>query len=74
MEFVPGDIQLLKNSVILHARTEYEDFPEPERKRHLLRLWLTAHGGFSDGDAFLQQGIPRKPGIDSDTGSTEPRA
>ena len=42
MEFRPGDIQLLKNSVILHKRTAYEDWDEPERKRHLLRLWLAA--------------------------------
>jgi hypothetical protein len=68
MDFEPGDIQLLKNAVILHARTEYEDFPEPERKRHLLRLWLTAHSGFADGDAFLQQGIPKKEGVAPDAG------
>jgi hypothetical protein len=40
MDFRPGDIQLLHNHTILHARTGYEDWPEPERKRHLLRLWL----------------------------------
>jgi hypothetical protein len=42
MDFEPGDIQFLDNATILHARTAYEDFAEPERKRHLLRLWLTA--------------------------------
>ena len=73
MDFEAGDIQLLKNSVILHARTEYEDFPEPERKRHLLRLWLTAHSGFADGDAFLQQGIPKKDGAAPDAGVDSPR-
>ena len=41
MDFQPGDIQLLHNHTILHSRTAYEDWPEPERKRHLLRLWLT---------------------------------
>lgn len=41
MELEPGDIQWLSNHSILHARTAYEDFPEPERKRHLLRLWLS---------------------------------
>jgi hypothetical protein len=25
---------------ILHSRTEYQDYPEPERKRHYMRLWL----------------------------------
>jgi len=41
MAFEPGDIQLLSNHVVLHARTAYEDHAEPERKRHLLRLWLS---------------------------------
>jgi hypothetical protein len=40
MAFEPGDIQLLHNHTILHDRTAYEDWPEPEHKRHLLRLWL----------------------------------
>jgi len=56
MEFRPGDIQLLKNSVILHKRTEYEDWDEPDRKRHLLRLWLAAPD-FDDGDEQLRGGI-----------------
>jgi hypothetical protein len=40
MHFTPGDIQILHNHTILHARSAYEDWPEVERKRHLLRLWL----------------------------------
>jgi Taurine catabolism dioxygenase TauD, TfdA family len=56
MEFRPGDIQLLKNSVILHKRTAYEDWEEPDRKRHLLRLWLAAPD-FDDGDEQLRGGI-----------------
>jgi hypothetical protein len=41
MQFAPGDIQLVSNHLILHARTGYEDHVEPARKRHLLRLWLS---------------------------------
>ncbi len=41
MMFEPGDIQILNNHVCLHARTHYEDFDEPDRKRHLLRMWLS---------------------------------
>ena len=41
MHFEPGDIQLLNNHVIYHGRTRYEDFPEEDRKRLLLRLWLS---------------------------------
>jgi hypothetical protein len=44
MQFEPGDIQLVSNHVILHARTAYEDWPDAARKRHLLRLWLTLDG------------------------------
>lgn len=40
MEFRPGDMQFLHNHQILHSRTDFEDWPEPARKRHLLRLWL----------------------------------
>ena len=40
MELQPGDIQLVHNHTILHDRTAFEDYPEPERKRHLLRLWV----------------------------------
>ncbi|WP_077000550.1 TauD/TfdA family dioxygenase [Variovorax sp. KK3] len=36
----PGDIQLLNNHVTYHARTNYEDSAEPEKKRLLLRMWL----------------------------------
>lgn len=45
MELEPGDIQLVHNHTILHDRTAFEDFPEPERKRHLLRLWLAPSAG-----------------------------
>lgn len=45
MEFLPDDMQFLCNHCILHARTGYDDWPEPERRRHLLRLWLACEGG-----------------------------
>ena len=44
MSFQPGDMQFVHNHTILHDRTAFEDWPEPERKRHLLRLWLAAPG------------------------------
>jgi hypothetical protein len=44
MELQPGDMQFLHNHTILHDRTAFEDWAEPERKRHLLRLWLAAPG------------------------------
>lgn len=63
MRLEPGEINYLKNNAVLHARTEYQDFDDPERKRHLVRLWLTAHDEWSDGNAFIQQGIPPKKGV-----------
>jgi hypothetical protein len=43
--FQPGDIQFLSNYVMLHSRRAYEDWPEQNRHRHLLRLWLRDPGG-----------------------------
>jgi alpha-ketoglutarate-dependent taurine dioxygenase len=36
-----GDMQLLNNYVMLHSRTEFEDFEEESKRRHLLRLWMS---------------------------------
>lgn len=36
----PGDLLVANNRVVLHGRQDYEDFPELERRRHLLRLWM----------------------------------
>jgi len=40
----PGQMYFLNNYTVLHARTEFEDFEEEERRRHLLRLWLEVPG------------------------------
>jgi Taurine catabolism dioxygenase TauD, TfdA family len=42
MDLRAGDMQFLNNHVVMHSRTAYQDHPEPERRRHLIRLWLTA--------------------------------
>lgn len=54
MEFEPGDIQLLNNHYILHSRTSYEDYPEPEKRRHLLRLWLASEAGPPLADPYYE--------------------
>jgi hypothetical protein len=41
MEMRAGDLQLLNNHVVYHARTTYEDDPPPGRDRFLMRLWLS---------------------------------
>ncbi len=42
----PGDLQLVNNHVVLHSRTEFEDFEEPARKRLLYRLWLATPNSY----------------------------
>lgn len=44
MTFEPGDIQLLNNHTVVHWRMSYEDWPERDRKRRLLRMWLNRPG------------------------------
>ena len=44
MDLQPGNVQLLNNRVTLHARTDYTDWPEMERRRRLLRVWMTLPG------------------------------
>lgn len=36
-----GDVVLLNNLVTLHRRTEFQDPPEIDRRRHLMRIWLS---------------------------------
>jgi hypothetical protein len=44
MELLRGDVQLVSNHFILHSRSAYDDHPELDRRRHLLRLWLSLDG------------------------------
>ena len=64
MDFQPGDIQLLNNGRILHAREAYEDDPDPARRRHLLRLWLAAHR-FAGVEPGLRTGIGTRRAADA---------
>jgi hypothetical protein len=41
MDLEVGDMQLCNNYTILHSRTGFEDYPEIERRRHMIRLWLS---------------------------------
>jgi alpha-ketoglutarate-dependent taurine dioxygenase len=41
----PGQVYFVNNRWILHNRTAFQDHPEPERRRHLVRLWLEARTG-----------------------------
>jgi hypothetical protein len=61
MDFQPGDVQLLNNAKILHSREAYEDHEALIDRRHLLRLWLSAHD-FTSVEAQLRGGIPTRQG------------
>ena len=41
----PGDLQLLNNHMILHSRTGFVDWPERDRRRLMLRLWVNRRAG-----------------------------
>jgi hypothetical protein len=49
----PGDLFFINNRWILHNRTAFVDHDEPERRRHLVRLWLQAG---TDGLPFSARG------------------
>ena len=60
MDLQVGDMQLCNNYTIMHSRTEFEDYPEPERHRHMIRLWLTFQARRAMGDGFpAHQGYGR---------------
>ena len=44
MQLQPGDMQFVYNHSQLHDRTGFTDWPDPEKRRHLLRLWLSVPG------------------------------
>lgn len=57
-----GDVQLLNNYTVIHSRTNFEDFEEPERKRHLLRLWLALPGSQELSPDWLDYFGDTRPG------------
>ena len=42
--FARGQIQIVNNRRLAHRRTAFRDWPEPERRRHLVRMWLRDAG------------------------------
>ncbi len=41
----PGEVVFFNNLTVLHARTAFENDPDPSLKRLILRLWLAVPGG-----------------------------
>ena len=60
-----GDMLVINNYTVLHARTRFVEYPDPRRRRHLVRLWLDAED-FRDVPRevhlFGVNGVPRQEG------------
>ena len=55
MRLEPGDMQFVYNHSQLHDRTDFVDWPDAEKRRHLLRLWLACPGARPLPEAFAQR-------------------
>ena len=55
MRLEKGDMQFVHNHSMLHDRTAFEDWPELENRRHLLRLWLSTPGDRPLPDCFAER-------------------
>jgi len=55
MQLHAGDMQFVYNHSQLHDRTAFEDWPELERRRHMLRLWLSIEGDRPLPEYFKQR-------------------
>lgn len=55
MQLEHGDMQFVHNHSMLHDRTGFLDWPEPENRRHLLRLWLSIEGDRELPESFKQR-------------------
>jgi hypothetical protein len=60
-----GEMMVVNNYTVMHARSQFENHPEPERQRRLVRLWLDAPG-FRDVprefNLFKSNGVPPQDG------------
>lgn len=55
MQLQPGDMQFVYNHSLLHDRTAFVDWPDPAKRRHLLRLWLSIPGDRTLPDCFKER-------------------
>src|ERR1043165_375994 len=60
-----GEMLVLNNYTLLHARTQFRNFPEPERQRRLIPLWLERPGFREvpkEFNHFRGNGVPKQAG------------
>ena len=41
MNLSPGDLEIASNATTFHSRETYEDYPDPNKRRCMIRLWLS---------------------------------
>ena len=63
MRLEPGDMQFVHNHTLLHDRTAFEDWSDPAKKRHLLRLWLSSPEARPLPPVFAQRYGTVEPGV-----------
>ncbi|MFF2876381.1 TauD/TfdA family dioxygenase [Gottfriedia sp. NPDC057991] len=65
MDLEPGDMQFVSNYTVLHSRTEYEDYEDSQKWRHLLRLWLNLpiERPLTESVKERRSGIPTKAAV-----------
>ena len=54
-------MQFVDNRALGHSRTAFDDYPDPEQKRHLVRLWLRDMDGAPIRDNY-QAALARAAG------------
>jgi len=66
LTLAPGDAYIVNNYTVLHSRTAFEDYDDPDKRRYLLRLWLKALDGRPVVDAvrrfYRDDGITGREG------------
>ena len=55
MQLEPGDMQFVYNHSQLHDRTGFLDWPDPKKRRHLMRLWLSMEGDRPLPDCYKER-------------------
>jgi alpha-ketoglutarate-dependent taurine dioxygenase len=55
MQLEPGDMQFVYNHNQLHDRTGFLDWPEKNKRRHMLRLWLSMQNDRPLPECFKQR-------------------
>jgi len=66
----PGEASFLNNHTVMHARSEFDDWDEQQKKRLMLRLWLDVERGARPvvPEIHIYQNAGGRSGIDAQPG------